>query len=80
MNSTREQLYNKIEMLDDEEIIKVLEFTQNLRKGKKGSLTLKRLADNPTFHVPQVPGNFPEVEPVHGKGIPASELLVEDRR
>ena len=80
MDSTKELLYDTIKILNDEEIIKVLEFARNLKEEKKGSLTLKRLADNPTFHVPQILGNFSKVEPIHGEGIPASELLVEDRR
>jgi hypothetical protein len=80
MNSTKELLYTTIDMLNDEEIIKVLEFTQSLNIEKKDSLTLKRLASNPAFHVPQILGNFSKVEPIHGEGLPASELLVEDRR
>ena len=79
MNSTKELLYNTIEILDDKDINTVFEFAKNLKK-EKGSLALKRLADNPAFHIPQILGNFPEVEPIHGEGIPASELLVEDRR
>jgi hypothetical protein len=35
MNSAKELLYNTIEILDDEEINKILEFTQNLKKEKK---------------------------------------------
>jgi len=80
MNSLKELLHNTIEYLNDKEVGEVLEFAQNLKKKNAVSLTLKRLASNPTFHVPQVLGDFSQVEPIHGEGIPASELLVEDRR
>jgi hypothetical protein len=48
--------------------------------GDKSSL-LKRLARHPAIRVPDDETfAFPSVEPIQGDGIPASRLLIEDRR
>lgn len=48
---------------------------------KETSAILKQLEGDPTFRVPQKDlGPFPNVKAVKGKGIPASELLVKERR
>jgi hypothetical protein len=81
MSTVKESLYNSIERLSDEEALQTLEFIQRLRQNKKHSKTLKRLASDPVFSVPPEDlGGFRSVEPLPGKGIPASRLLVEDRR
>jgi len=42
---------------------------------------LKDLALNPAFSVPRnFPPRFKKVEPAVGKGIPASQLLIQDRQ
>jgi len=81
MNSVKESLRNTIEVLSDEEARQILEFIQRLRTTSDVSPTLRRLASDPAFEVPSEPlGDFRVVEPIRGKGIPASRLLVEDRR
>ncbi len=81
MSSVKESLRNTIERLNDEEASRVLEFAQRLRKGNEASRTLERLACDPAFRVPpEGLGAFHSVEPLRGKGIPASRLLVDDRR
>lgn len=80
MSSIKESLHNTIELLSDQEARRVLEFAQCLWKKSDVSLTLKRLASDPTFKVPaEGVGAFHVVVPIQSKGIPASRLLVEDR-
>ena len=81
MSTVKESLRNRIDLLSDEEARQVLEFAQRLRERNDVSLTLKRLACDPAFKVPsEGSGAFHIVEPIRGKGIAASRLLVEDRR
>ena len=81
MSSIKELLHNTIEQLSDEETRQLLEFAQCLRRKDSFSLSLKRLADDPAFEVPlEASGAFRVVEPIQGKGIAASKLLVEERR
>ena len=80
MDSVKESLHNTIELLSDEEARQLLEFAQRLQKRSDIPLALRRLASDPTFKVPsKVSGNFRVVEPIPGKGIAASRLLVEER-
>lgn len=81
MSSVKESLHDTIEDLSDEEARQVLEYLQRLQKKGKGSLTLKRLLKDPTFRIPsEGTGPFQVVEPIQGKGIVASRLLIGDRR
>ena len=81
MSSAKESLHNAIDLLSDEEARQTLAFIQRLQRKKDPSQTLSRLASDPAFQVPSKElGGFHKVEAVHGKGIPASRLLVEDRR
>jgi len=81
MSAIKESLQDTINRLNDEEAKRVLEFAQLLqRKGAASSLAI-RLAGDPAFEIPsQEAGAFRVVQPIQGKGIPASERLVEDRR
>ncbi|MCL0069149.1 hypothetical protein M1O56_00655 [Dehalococcoidia bacterium] len=81
MNCVKESLRNTIEVLSDEEARQILEFIQRLRTTSDVSPTLRRLAIDPAFQVPSEGfRDFRIVEPISGKGIPASRRLVEDRR
>lgn len=81
MESVKESLRNTIELLSEEEARQILEFARHLREWNHTSGTMKRLASHPAFKVPSDQlSPFPKVEPVQSKGIPASELLVRDRR
>jgi hypothetical protein len=81
MNVVKELLRHMIEQMSDTEACQLLEFAQHLQHRRDDSLTLKRLATDPVF---KVPGNgaraFRIVEPIQGKGIPASKLLMDNRR
>ena len=81
MSLVKESLRHIIEQMSDEEAHQMLEFAHHLQQKRDVSLTLKRLASDPVF---KVPGSdvrtFHVVEPIYGKGIAASRLLVDDRR
>jgi hypothetical protein len=80
MNSVKE-LQQVIEQMSAAEARQLLEFAQHLQRRRDDSLTLKRLATDPAFKVPGSGAkDFHVVAPIHGKGIAASRLLVDDRR
>jgi hypothetical protein len=81
MNSDKELLRHMIEQMSDAEVHQLVEFAQHLQHRRDDSLTLKRLATDPAFKVPGNRGGaFRTVEPIEGKGIAASKLLVDNRR
>jgi hypothetical protein len=81
MSSLKELLRPMIERMSDAEARQLLEFAQHLRHRRDDSLTLKRLATDPAFKVPGSGArDFYVVAPIHGKGMAASRLLVDDRR
>jgi hypothetical protein len=81
MNSVKELLQHMIEQMSDAEAHQLLEFAQHLQHRRDDSLTLKRLAADPAFKVPGSGArDFYVVAPIHGKGMAASRLLVDDRR
>jgi hypothetical protein len=53
MNSVKELLQHMIERMSDTEARQLLEFAQHLRHRRDDSLTLKRLAADPAFKVPE---------------------------
>ena len=78
--SAKETLHKAIDLLNEEEASQILQVTRRLRKESGGSQTLKRLSQDVTFHVPaSVSVGFRPVKPVRGKGVAASQLLVQDR-
>lgn len=81
MSQVKQSLYETLDRLDDEQARLILAFATNLQKQGKRSRTLERLAQDPAFQVPaQDPPVFPVVEPIQSDGVPASKLLIEDRR
>ena len=79
--SIKESLYTVIEQLSDEEAREILEYTAQLKEKREDTGILKRLEGDPAFRIPASDsGPFPKVKPVKGKGIPASKLLVRDRK
>ena len=81
MNSVKELLRAMIARMSDAEAHQLLEFAQHLGHRRDDSLTLKRLATDPAFKLPGSEAqDFPIVAPIHGRGIAASRLLVDDRR
>ena len=81
MSSVKASLHHTIELLSDEEALETLEFIQRLQQQKERSHTLRHLASDPAFHLPaEGSGGFGTVEALPGQGVPASRLLVEERR
>ena len=89
MASAREDLREKVDRLSEEEARKVLDLIAarppEPARSPEGELTRDviraRLAGKVGFRVP--PGDaqpFRSVKPIHCPGIPASELLIADRR
>ncbi len=81
MSTIKESLHSVIEQLDEEDALCVLKFTQNLKKEIiKSSLSEHLLAD-PAIKLPIIDyKGFRAVQPISGKGIPASEMLIKDRK
>ena len=89
MTSTRELLAREVERLSEEDAREVLDLLKRKRttgiglqmpKPTGGDL-IQRLAGRPGIHVPD-PGAppFEKLERIRTRGIPASELLIADRR
>ena len=89
MPSEKEILVREVERLSEEDAREVLEL---LRTKKKAAVTparpkltreelIGRAAGHPGIHAPDPNAPpFRRVEPIESPGIPASELLIRDRR
>jgi hypothetical protein len=80
MSTAKEALWRTIETLSEEEAAEVLQWIRNLQDKRALTSVLRRLAQDPTFTVPQEIGGFPPLVPLQGKGRSASSLLIQDRR
>ena len=85
MATAKEDLRDKVDRLSEEEARKVLDLIAARERAADGKLTRDairaRLAGDPGFRVPpQDAQPFRRVQPIHCPGVPASELLIADRR
>ena len=81
MSPIKESRRQAIESLSDEEACKLLELANALRVPATASRLRQLFGGDPTFELPpEDSSGFPPVKPVRGKGIPASKLLIRDRR
>ena len=81
MESVKEKLLETIENLSDSEAQKILEYARNIKEEDEKEKSLKQLSQNPAIQVPaKDKRSFKKVKPVPVKGMPASKLLIEDRR
>jgi hypothetical protein len=81
MSAVIEKLIKKVKSLDDKKARRVLSMIDKLESAKKSSSTWENMAADPVFILPKLPvGKFRKAKPAKGKGIPASELLIRDRR
>jgi hypothetical protein len=89
MATAKESLRDRVDRLSEEEAREVLDLieTKESEPGRSPSTKLTRetirarLAGHPGFRVP--PENAPpfrRVQPIDCPGVPASELLIADRR
>jgi hypothetical protein len=81
MSAIRESLHESLRELTEDEARQTLEFVQALRRKTELAELHRRLVGKPGYRLPspEHPG-FPPVEPVQTTGVPASQLLVRDRR
>ena len=78
--SAKEMLYEKIQDMTEEEARQVLDMVEQVKQPDSKEALWERLSKIPGIKVPE--GGFQpfdDFEPVKGTGIPASQLLIEDR-
>ena len=81
MGSASEKLRETVESLSETDAAKALDYIRSLREQESNHTVGALLGGDPAIHVPDAPyAPLPPIEPAHGSGIPASELLVRDRR
>ena len=89
MTSVRELLVREVERLSEEDAREVLDLLKRrqaagirLRMPKPTREDLiQRLAGHPGIHVPDPDAPpFEKIEPIETRGIPASQMLIADRR
>lgn len=81
MSLVKQSLYETLERLDDDKIRLLLALAKDLERRDHKVELLKRLARHPAVQVPEDETfAFSPVEPIQGEGLPASQLLIEERR
>jgi len=81
MNALKKSLHNTIDRLSESEAQLVLNYTKQLRDTIDTATLLKELSHDPAFTVPaRGLRACKHVNPVRGKGAPASRLLTQDRQ
>ena len=89
MNSAKETLVREVKRLSEKDAQEVLDL---LRTKKTGAVTqgkpkltreelIRRAAGHPGIHAPDLNAPpFEKIEPIETRGIPASQMLIADRR
>ena len=81
MSPIKESLLEAVQGLSDEEAQRALAYVEALHARDALGRLRARLAGHPAITLPAVDAiAFRDVEPIEGRGILASELLVRDRR
>jgi len=81
MASAKDTLRQTVETLSEGEALSALAYLRRLRSQSGHAALFERWAAIPELRLPENPDAvFPPVEPAKGTGIPASELLIQDRR
>ena len=79
--SVKDILREEIDRLTDDEAREMLEYTKKIRANNEKAEIVKCLSNDPAIKIPaDIYKPFSKVEAVKGKGIPASELLIRERR
>ena len=80
MGSASEILKETVSSLSETEAARILDYIRGIRGGENGELNIL-LAGQPGMRPPITPHvPLPSIDPIHGTGVPASELLLRDRR
>jgi hypothetical protein len=78
---SRDLLRRRIDLLTESEVQEVARVVESLQERRGASGTLRQLASDPTFRLPEDgKGEFRIVTPVQGDGAAASQMLIADRR
>ena len=81
MGNAIESLREEVGTLSESDAMQALNYIRDLRKPRLGLSLAELLAGDPAIHVPPGPAvPLPAFEPAIVTGIPASELLIQDRR
>jgi hypothetical protein len=81
MSPTRESVVQAVLELPEEEARKALAYIRSLHGGRGRGGLRARLAAHPAITLPTGDSSaLPDLAPVQGTGIPASEILVRERR
>ncbi len=81
MSPIKESLLEAVQGLSDDEAKRALAYVHSLHERSALARLRARLAGHPAIALPDVDAiTFRDVEPIEGRGILASELLVRDRR
>lgn len=81
MSSAWETLRETVASLSEAEAAGALDYIRRLRGAETNRPLAALLAGDPSIRLPDRPfAPLPPVEPVRGSGIPASDLLIRDRR
>jgi hypothetical protein len=81
MSPTKESLLQAVEGLSEEEARRALAYINSLHAADERTRVRARLTSHPAIRVPSEDADgFREFTPIQCTGIPASELLIRDRR
>ena len=81
MSRDLETLRETVASLSESEAAKALEYIQRLRDGTRDRELVNLLGGDPAIRLPVEPFvPLPPVKAVKGTGIPASEMLIGNRR
>ena len=81
MSSAWETLRETVASLSEAEAARALDYIRRLRGAETNRPLAALLAADPSIHLPvRRFAPLPPVVPVRGSGIPASALLIRDRR
>ncbi len=81
MSATKESLLKAVETLSEDEARRALAYVQSFNATGERARVRARLAGHPAIRVPSAhTGGFRDFTPIQCKGVPASEVLIRDRR
>jgi hypothetical protein len=81
MSAVRERLIEKIKRMPEQELKQMLDLSNHLEEAGERVAMINKLMKDRTIRIPKnLSPRFKPVEPLKGKGISASKLLIADRK
>lgn len=81
MRTPRADILAALDRMSDDELTELLALAQRIEQRRTAPPLLERLAADPSFRIPQPEHRtFARFTPIDATGLPASEILVRDRR